>query len=149
MSESEQVDQSAVMALLNAANINDPALMLNLTQQLRVEALKTLLAHPSLLVADSKLAANVRAFAADMDKQTLTQQKLQQEKESAAATSENILNVFAELTRQHGREFTILDSTGAPTQHRPEDPSTLILPTDEFSIVDHEMITGNDTENSI
>lgn len=143
--------QNVVMELLNRANITDPQMMLELTQRLRVETLKTLMSNSGLMIADSKLTSNVRQFIADLDKQTLTQQKLQLEREANEASNENILAVFAELTRQHGRNFTINSdgSTTAATPTRPANLDSIQLPTSEFDIEPGEMIIGNDTEESL
>lgn len=134
---------SSVLALLED-NAEGSAL-LNGNIEMRNSILALLLSGK----IDPKVVNAARALIADNDKSTLSQMKLEQDKATEHDRTALMKEFYMQLVSEHGRSFdmgTIIDGEVASV-----DPSKRELGSfdDEFVVQPHELIMGNDTEESV
>lgn len=126
------------MGIGNSTNEDD---RLESNNVVREEAVRALLTNG----LDPSIATAAKGLLADIDKSILSQRKLKQDKEGNEDRNEILKDLYHELVVTRGRDFTL------PDQDSPVDPAKreLELDVSEFEISSTELITGDDTVDSL
>lgn len=149
MSSTEPVEMSdAEMSASVLALLKDDANGLELLSG-NIEMRNSILALLLSGKLDPKVANAARAIISDNDKSTLSQMKLEQDKATDQDRTALMKEFYQQLVSENGRNFDM--STVIEGEAIPVDPSKRELGSldEEFTVQPHELIIGNDTEESV
>ena len=111
------------------------------SQIIREELLRSLITGG----VDPQTATAAKGLLSDMDKSIFTTRRLEQDKKSDDDTNSLLNEMYQRLVADKGRTFDITPVVPVVDASRRE----LSLDDNEFVVHEHELITGNDTEESI
>lgn len=129
-------------ALENLGISNAPDARLETNMALREETVRSLLTGGMA----PQVATAVKGLLSDNDKSIFTTKRLDQDKKANEDTNALLGDLYLKLVTERGRDLELDITPKAPV-----DPAMRELSVDasEFTILPDELITGNDTEDSI
>lgn len=134
------LDGRLELAVDNMAKSEGPDMKLESNIILREEVVRGLLDGS----VDPKVASAAKGLLDSNDKVILVKQKMQQDKEVEGDRTEVLKDLYKELVTTQGRDIDL----GEMPVAKPEDRE-LNLEDMTFNVDEGELITGDDTENSL
>lgn len=96
---------------------------------------------------DPKVATAAKGLLADNDKIVLVRNKLAQDSAIAQDQSELLQDVYRQLIKEKGKDFDL--DPNAVIDVTPEQKELVANPDEVYTFEDHELISGDDTEDSM
>ncbi|AFI55413.1 hypothetical protein TSMG0130 [Halocynthia phage JM-2012] len=115
------------------------------TELMRQEVLRALLSNS----LDPSIATAAKGLLADQDKAVFTKVKLENDKQADQDKTALLNELYMQLVTQGGKEFTMPPIDGQAVEVDPSKKELMATSDDDFNFEPGEMITGNDTEDSV